>query len=216
MAIEELKVGGSIKLKGPLKAGVVKIGGSLKVDGDLDVDSLDVGGSCKISGNLKAREVVVGGAISIDGNALVEQLFRVGGSADITGDLEAGEVDVGGSLKSRIVKSKIFRLSGGARVERVIAEDVEIGRDSEVYGVIIGCRVVIRKKAEVEEVIGYDVKVERDAEIDRLEAYRVVVEDGAQVDELLYVEKAEIGEDAEVKKLVKAEKLSVELKCGVS
>ena len=45
MAIEELKVGGSIKLKGPLKARDVKIDGSLKVDEDLGVDSLGVGGN---------------------------------------------------------------------------------------------------------------------------------------------------------------------------
>jgi len=38
LTIRELKVGGRIELKGPLKASIIKVGGSFNVEGDLEVD----------------------------------------------------------------------------------------------------------------------------------------------------------------------------------
>jgi hypothetical protein len=55
--------------------------------------------------------------------------------------------------------------------------------------------------------------VRSNAEVDKIEAYRVVVESDAEVGDLAYIEKAEVSEDAEVKRITRVDKLSVDLKC---
>lgn len=144
---------------------------------------------------------------------MVEKLFKVGGSANIGGDLRAGEVRVGGSIEAKAIYAEIFKLGGRASIEKVEAKHVEIDRNSEVRGLVFGCRVVVGKGAEVKGVIGHDVVVEKDAEVDRVEALKVKVEKGAGVDELYYVQEAQVDRDAKVSKAIKVDKLSVELKC---
>jgi len=212
MVVEELRVSGSVKLRGPLKLGTVSVSGSLSVEGDVEAEVLEVSGSARISGNLRSREVRASGSLSVKGSTETAEL-RISGSGEISGHVKTGILEVSGSLRALDVEASGARIDGAARVERLSGKKVFIGKDSEVSGLVVGCYVEVGRDAEVERVVGDSVVVRRGAEVDYIEARSVVVERGAEVEDLRYIEKAEIHEGAYVHLQTKVGELSERVVC---
>ena len=213
VAIEELRVSGSIKLRGPLKIISASITGSLAVDGEVKVDRLSISGSAKIDGRLVGDEVKVSGSMSVKASIEASEL-RVSGSLDVAERIKASFLEVSGSLKTSFIEANEALLSGKILAEKITGRKIIVGKKSEVKGTIIGCEVEVDKEAEVERVVSDKVFIRKNAEVNYVEANHVVIERKAEVGELLYVREAVIHEDAKVYSKRKVETLSEKIECG--
>lgn len=213
MAVEELRVSGSVKLRGPLKLGSADVSGSLSIEGDVEVGVLEVSGSARISGNLIGREIRTSGSFNVKGTLEAAEL-RVSGSVEVSERVKVGVLDVSGSMRARDVVVSEARVDGGVRVGRLTGKKIVFGKDSEVSGLVVGCEVEIGRNAEVERVIGDRVIIRRGAEVGYVEANSVLVERGAEVEELRYVKDAEVYEGAQIHSKTRISELSEKIVCG--
>ncbi|MGB9827406.1 polymer-forming cytoskeletal protein [Thermosphaera chiliense] len=214
MGIGDLSVGGSVKLKGPVKLGTLSIAGSLSVEGDLETDVLEVSGSARITGVLRSGRITVSGSLTVEKNVEAGKI-EVSGSLSVSEKVEAENLSVSGSLKAGEARANRLEIYGMARGGSFKGREVEVGRKSEVHGLMVGCNVVVARNASVDRVVGKQVRIGRGAEVDYLEAEEAVVEDSATVGVLVYVVKAELSDKSRVGELRKTDKLSIALDCNV-
>ncbi len=195
--MSEMKVGGSVHLKGNLEFKGIDIGGSLSVEGDLTViNELKAGGSVKIYGNLKADVVRLGGSLSVLGEVVAKE-FQLSGSARI-GKGVIKEINVGGSLKAEIVYAKDVRISG-AFEGILVAKNVIVERKSKIRGSVISENLILKRRSEVDETYAIEAVIEREAEVSRLECIRCRLGKKSWVGLLRYRENFE-DEGAEIDK----------------
>jgi cytoskeletal protein CcmA (bactofilin family) len=202
--MSEMKVGGSVSLKGSLEFKGIDIGGSLSVDGDLTVrEEFKAGGSVKISGDLNAGMIKLGGSLSVLGRVSAKEL-QLGGSARI-GEGVIKELSVGGSLKADIVYAENARISG-AFEGVLIAKNVIVERKSKIRGRVISENLLLKRKAEVDEAYAVEVVAEREAEVSRLECIRCRLGKKSWAGLLRYKENFE-DEGAEIDKSERVEEI---------
>lgn len=203
--LSELKVGGSVTLKGSIEFQNIDIGGSLKVDGDLNVkESISVSGSAKISGGMEAEKAEFNGSLDIKGSVKAKELI-IRGSATI-GDGIVQDLEVGGTLKANVVKANDAKISGSFK-GIIIGKKVEIDKKSKVKGKIIAEDLIIKRNAEIDEAYAKNVFVEKNAEIDKLSCIRCEIRKDVWIGTLNYVESYE-DEGGEIDKIEKVGKIS--------
>ncbi len=208
LAVSELRVGGSVRLKGPVELDVVDVAGSLTVESDLRVhDELRVSGSARIRGRLRAGSVAVSGSMSVDGDVEAHDIV-VNGSFKAS-SLRGDSVTVNGSISIGRLEAREVEVNGSIRGE-VRAVRVRLGRKSKARGKIVAHTVIVERDAEAETVIAHEAIVGRDAHIDYLEARRARIRRGAEVEMLRYIESYETEEDAEIGVAEKVDSLSEE------
>ena len=168
--MSEMKVGGSVHLKGGLEFKGIDIGGSLSVEGNLIVkEELKAGGSVKSTGDLRAGVIRLGGSLSVLGEVIAKE-FQLGGSARI-GKGVMKEMSVEGSLKANMVYAENVRISG-AFEGVLVAKNVIVERKSKVRGSIISENLVLKRRTEVDEAYAVEAVIEREAEVSRLECVK--------------------------------------------
>ncbi|NPA98067.1 MAG: hypothetical protein GXO43_01685 [Crenarchaeota archaeon] len=206
--MSEMRVGGSVRLKGPITFDRIGIGGSLHVDGDLTVnEELDVGGKVRIRGRLKARRVDIGGSLTVDGEVEIEEL-DVGGSARLEGGY-IRVLDLAGTLKTGTLRVEKASLAG--KIEgTIIGKEVVIEKKTRVKGKIVAERLIVKKDSEIEHAVAVEAKIDRDVDIDMLECVRCVVGKKSWIGRLRYVEEYK-AQDAEIDKIEKIEQLETNI-----
>lgn len=216
MAIEELRVGGSVSLRGPIKLGIVDVAGSLRIDGDAEAREFKISGSGRITGTLKSQHVEVSGSLDIEEDVHSGEI-RVAGSVRVKGDIHCERIEVSGFIRANIIEAIIeageINIAGDIAVIKAVAKSIVLSRKTRARGIFTGCKIEIGRDAEVDKVIGEEVMVKRNAEVNYIEAHSVIIEDGAEVSTLKYVEKADISKDAKVGHIEKIEKVSLGIEC---
>jgi cytoskeletal protein CcmA (bactofilin family) len=206
--VSELKVGGSVKLRGPISFRVLDVAGSLSIEGDVEVEEdFKVSGSGKVKGRLKAKSIRAAGSLDVEGEVVAEEI-------DFSGSMKAsaiktGSLSVSGSLKSGMIEAREAEIHGSVKGD-IRAVSVIIGKKSKVRGTIVADRVVVERRAEVERIIAREVVIEKDAEADYVEAEKAIVKRGAYVGELRYVKEYVAEEGAEIDRVTRIERLSAE------
>lgn len=160
---EVIRVSGSARLPGGIKAKILHVSGSASIDGDVIAEEVKVSGSAsadgtleanwlKISGSFKAKglrggSAKVSGSCFIDGPVALNGSLRVSGSFKVTEDLSAeksvvltGAFTVKGKLKTENMQVELYRsdchVHGG-----IEAADVEVRRhESEIS--FLGFKIV--------------------------------------------------------------------------
>jgi len=206
--VSEMRVGGSVRLKGPITFDRIDIGGSLHVDGDLTVnEELDVGGTVKVKGRIKARRVDIGGSLVVDGEVEIEEL-DVGGSARLEGGY-IRDLDLAGTLKTGILRVERASLAG--KIEgTIIGKEVVIEKKTKVKGRIIAEKLIVKKDSEIEHAVAVEAKIDRDVDIDVLECIRCEVGKKSWVGRLRYVEEYK-AHNADIDKIEKITQLETNI-----
>ncbi len=187
--MSEMRVGGSVYLRGPCEFRAIDIGGSLRVDGDLLVErELRAGGSVRVEGSLRAGVVRVGGSLSVSGRLEAGEV-HMGGSMRV-GEGAAWRLEVGGSLEARVFYAGEARI-GGSFTGVLVARRVVVGRKSRIRGTLVAEELVVGRDAEVEEAYAVEAELERGAEARVLGCIRCRLSRKAWVGRLLYVESFE-------------------------
>ncbi len=184
--MSELRVGGSVNLKGHINFQNMDIGGTLKVEGDLEVsESIRVSGSTKISNKLKAKRAEFNGSLEVEGDLEVNEL-TIRGSGKIANGL-VEELDVEGSLKANTVRTKEAKISGEFK-GTLIGGSVEVDKKSKVKGRIVAKKLIVRRESKIDEAFVEEAYIERGAEISRLSCIRCTIGRGAWIGTLYYAE----------------------------
>lgn len=201
MSIEELNVAGSVRLKGPIKLGIIRVSGSLSADGDIEAEALHTSGSMGVAGNLKAKEIRISGLLAVRGDAETRDL-DVSGFAIITGSLGASEIRISGKLVAPEIKAEIIDVSGKIFSRVITARKIRIRKKSVVEGEIRACEVIVEREAEAEAIIAEKAEVEMKAKVGRIVVGNVTIRRYAYVKELEYME-GEIAPEAEIDSIKK-------------
>ena len=202
--MSELRVGGSVSLKGHAKFQNMDIGGTLKVEGDLEVnESIRVSGSTKISNKLKAERAEFNGSLEVEGDLEVDEL-AIRGSGKIVNGL-VKELDVEGSLRANTVKVKEAKISGDFKGV-LVGENVEIDRKSKVKGRVIAKKLIVRRNSEIDEAFVEEAYIERNAGISKLSCIRCTIGRETWIGTLNYVEEYR-DEGAEIDYVEKVEEI---------
>jgi len=175
---DQIDVGGTFESTGPLEFNEIDVGGVVKLSGDCSGRKLDVGGMAKVEGNLRFEEIDVGGVIEVEGNADgadldIGGILRVGGDLNLTGRFEVGgrckvggtlnahEIETGGRLEAAEVKVHEIEVGGAISTDKgVKADSITIGDHGRVRGPLIGGKIRIGQRADVEALYGKSITLE--------------------------------------------------------
>lgn len=159
--------------------GTVRISGSGKINGNLRADSLRCSGAAKVEGDVVTGELECSGGCKIEGNAEVEQA-HISGGFKVNGSLSGGSFRVSGAIKAEgLLHCQQLLMSGELKVgQDVEAEEVHLTGCAEIGGLLnadtieiksygssdikeIGCSsLTVRKNAKenlVRRFFGYDI-----------------------------------------------------------
>ena len=136
LEFEKIDVGGTVRLAGKSKGGVIDVGGSFRAEGDLEFEEIEVGGTVDIAGLTQGGHMEVGGKIDIRGSLKLSERLEVGGTANVSDEIAASRHR--DRWKSARTQNCSRRTRGSRRFnhtdEGVSARIVEIGRRGEVHG----------------------------------------------------------------------------------
>lgn len=194
LAFGDLDVGGVASLGGSAKGRSIDVGGFFRADGDLVFERFEVGGLGEIRGQAVGETVDVGGRLRVGRSLTLTGRLKVGGQITVEGELTAQEMDVGGSVSAdkAVVKE---RAEIGGRVSThggLRAATIVLHRRSRALGPLVGGRVELGPRTNVEDVYGSDVRLEDGGQARRIVADSVTVEAGATVGEVVYTRSATI------------------------
>ena len=134
MLVEDIRVGGTVRVKGVAKAYQLDVGGSFRAESDTEIDEIDVGGSVNVDGKTKSKSISVGG--SFKGYGHVEaSIIDVGGTVRIDAKVDLDEIDVGGSVRLSGGSVKTVKVGGSFRSSKPINfENIRVGGTVKIAG----------------------------------------------------------------------------------
>lgn len=136
---EEIKISGSGRLPGGIKAGRISCSGSVSIEGDAEAEEMSFSGSASIEGDAKAKTLSASGSFSVGGEVKgssmkvagsckignrieLEDILRVNGSFKASGDVKAknmvelhGRFDIDGKIVTRDFEAELSRLESHVR-----------------------------------------------------------------------------------------------------
>jgi predicted acyltransferase (DUF342 family) len=190
--IEEIDVGGSIKVGPNSNVHSIDVGGTFSSEGDLNFDDIDVGGSVRIGGAATGRTIDVGGKVTTDGPLTLSGDMDVGGKADIGGDFKCeAKIKIGGKI---VVDGRIdtYRIIVGGLIDAkyVKADGFRIGRRSEVTCPVESREILVRERARTRSLYGDEIRIEERSRVGSVYGREVYIERDSVVEgKTLYTEK---------------------------
>lgn len=94
---EEIKIMGTAKSEGHVKADIIKVMGGGQFKGDMTCGICTIHGGAHFTGNIKMKQLKINGEFHVEGNCEVEELV-VNGSSRIIGSMNCGRVVLRGGL----------------------------------------------------------------------------------------------------------------------
>jgi cytoskeletal protein CcmA (bactofilin family) len=159
---EVIRVSGSARLPGGIKAKILHVSGSASIDGDVVAEEVKVSGSAsadgvleagwlKISGSFKARGLK-GGSAKVSGSCLVDGTVALSGSLRASGSLKVME-DL--SADESVVFQGAFNVNGKLKTKNL---QVELHRsDCYVHGGIEATNVEVRRHESEISFLGFKI-----------------------------------------------------------
>ena len=147
--VEKLNVSGSAKLGDNSKLQEAKVSGSLGLGADVTGGSISVSGSCNSSGYLKLDgNIVISGSLSGEEIEAKELKISGGLSCEIA---KAEFIDIGQNsrVRGKLVGGTVI-IQRGARVEDIIADEVELGEKVRA-GLVKASKINAEPSAKYEE-----------------------------------------------------------------
>ena len=196
---KHVRVSGSGRFQGCVKADSLKGSGAFEIDKDVDAKEFECSGAGKVGGNLKADELKASGALRIGGGAKVVNA-HISGAVNVAGDLEgeyvrsSGDIHVGGLLSADKVE---IALGGHSEVKEIGGERITVvGRRKSggffQFGWLFGTGSL-----DAETVEGDDVHLDGTmAKVVR--GRRVKIGHGCRIERVEYGQSLQIDPDAQV------------------
>ncbi|MCG3225725.1 MAG: hypothetical protein H7645_02310 [Candidatus Heimdallarchaeota archaeon] len=147
--VEKLNVSGSAKLGDNSKLQEAKVSGSLGLGADVTGGSISVSGSCSSSGYLKLDgSIVISGSLS--GEEIESKELKISGGLNCE-IAKAELIDIGQNsrVRGKLVGGTVI-IQRGARVEDIIADEVELGEKVRA-GLVKAGKINAEPSAKYEE-----------------------------------------------------------------
>ena len=150
VACDTLHISGSCHADGDLAVEQdVRVSGSFRSEGALRADSMHVSGSARVKGGLEARELHLSGGCAVGGDLQTED-GHISGSLRLDGMARGGKITAAGGLHvGKGVECEELRTSGSFSAEGLVNAgtiEMELGGDSSADE--IGCETIVVRRRE--------------------------------------------------------------------
>ncbi len=206
---KSLAVSGASNFQGDLDcSGDIRVSGSLKTDGGIKAASAHISGSVSAAGAVNIKDMRISGRLSV-GESCTSTETSVSGAIKVAGDLSAekltlrGPAEIGGLLNADEINIELGHGNGCSNIGSIGGGSVRVARREDggfvIFGFCVGHSYCTLKTSSIEAD-----RVELESTTaDTVRAIDAVIGAGCQIGTVEYSGAITVSDDAKVDKVVK-------------